>query len=484
MISKIESLSEISNLYSDPESVCNSVNTILKRINLSSALVSGKAHQRSKRSVSIMYILIVMRLLAGNSSIHKWWQNNFYNFIQSGKNGFYRFMNRPLTDWRLMLSSISQKYRETIDQYGTTRPKTEACFIVDDTTIEKTGKRIEGISRVHDHISDDYVLGYKMLVLAFNDGVATQACDFSLHRESKQSNYGLKKKELKNYRQIQHSQCNPDSARVSELNTTKLDSILMMLKRAIRNKFQAKYLLADSWFSHPEFIKNMREVTKNRVHYLGIGRKSDSRYKVKGVGWKIEHLINRYSRISNRKNAEYNCNYFSVKATIHDCPVKLLFARQVGCEKWNFIITTDMDISFVKAYELYQVRWTIEVLFKECKQYFKLGKCQSEHFNAQIADCTIALITHTLISLENRFSNYETLGGLFEDIKDQITMMTLWERIIKMILKIVKAIAALIGESMFELVRRLIIMNHGALKRLFINLKELSNNFENTYCIN
>lgn len=123
MISKIESLSEISNLYSDPESVCNSINIILKRINLSSALLSGKAHQRSKRSTSIMYILIVMRLLAGNCSIHKWWQNNFYNFIQSGKNGFYRFMNRPLTDWRLMLSSISQKYRETIDQYGTTKPK-------------------------------------------------------------------------------------------------------------------------------------------------------------------------------------------------------------------------------------------------------------------------------------------------------------------------------------------------------------------------
>lgn len=483
MISKIESLSEISNLYSDPESVCNSINIILKRINLSSALLSGKAHQRSKRSTSIMYILIVMRLLSGNYSIHKWWQNNFYNFIQSGKNGFYRFMNRPLTDWRLMLSSISQKYRETIDQYGTTKPKTEACFIVDDTTIEKTGKRIEGISMVHDHTNDDYVLGYKMLVLAFNDGVATQACDFSLHRESKNNDYGLSKKELKNYRQLQHNPGNPDSTRVSELNTTKLENTLLMLKRAIRNKFHAKYLLADSWFSHPEFIKNVRETTKNRIHYLGIGRQGDSRYKVKGVGWKTGHLINRYSRISNRKNAEYNCNYFSVKATIHDCPVKLFFIKQIGYEKWNFIITTDMDISFVKAYELYQVRWTIEVLFKECKQYFKLGKCQSEHFNAQVADCTIALITHTLISLENRFSNYETLGGLFEEIKEQITMMTLWERIIKLILKVVMAIATVTGESIFELVKRLIIMNHGALKELFISLKKLLNNPEYSFCI-
>ena len=126
-----------------------------------------------------------------------------------------------------------------------------------------------------------------------------------------------------------------------------------------------------------------------------------------------------------------------------------------------------MNMMFEKAYELYQVRWTIEVLFKECKQYFKLGKCQSEHFNEQVADCTIALITHTLVSLENRFSNYETLGGLYSDIEDQLSFMTLWERIIELVIKIMKAISALISETIYELMRRLIVNNHGELQSLF-----------------
>jgi len=47
----------------------------------------------------------------------------------------------------------------------------------------------------------------------------------------------------------------------------------------------------------------------------------------------------------------------------------------------------------------------------------------------------------------------------------------------------VMAIATVTGESIFELVRRLIIMNHGALKELFISLKKLLNNPEYSFCI-
>ena len=75
------------------------------------------------------------------------------------------------------------------------------------------------------------------------------------------------------------------------------------------------------------------------------------------------------------------------------------------------------------------------------------------------------------MSLENRFSNYETLGGLFVDIADQLTLMTLWQRIINLIVKIMKAISVLISEPIFELTRRLIVNNHGELKNLFEIIK-------------
>ncbi|EJW97471.1 hypothetical protein EVA_14423, partial [gut metagenome] len=33
-----------------------------------------------------------------------------------------------------------------------------------------------------------------------------------------------------------------------------------------------------------------------------------------------------------------------------------------------------MEMGFVRAFELYQMRWNIEVLNKECKRYLALGK--------------------------------------------------------------------------------------------------------------
>jgi len=471
MIPKIDSLSEISNLYSNPDAVCNTVSTIFRRLNITNALASGKGFQKSGKSVSILFILIIMRLLKGNHSVHSFWKNNFFHFIESGKNSCYRFLNRPQTDWRRVLAYASLKYRSTVEECSLSKPKTEACFIIDDTVLEKTGFSMEGISRVYDHNKNACVLGYKMLVLGYNDGTTTQACDFSLHRENSKNNYGLTRRERLKKREDSHNTKHPDFERIKELDMTKLDSALLMLKRAIRNKFKAKYLLADSWFSSAEFIKNIKKVSKNSVDYLGIGRKDAVRYKVNGVGWTPKQIIERYSRMRTKRNCKYSCEYFIIKCTIHDCQVKLFFIRNINGKDWNFIITTDMNISFEKAYELYQVRWTIEVLFKECKQYFNLGKCQAEHFNEQIADCTIVLITHTLISLENRFANYETLGGLFVDIEDQLTIMTLWQRILALIIKVIKAISQLTGESIFELVRRLIVMNHGELKSLFNIIK-------------
>lgn len=471
MIPKIDSLSEISNLYSNPESVCNTVSTIFRRLNITRALASGNGFQKSGRSVSLLFILIMMRMLKGNHSIHSLWKNNFHQFIESGKNGFYRFLNRPQTNWRRVLAYASLKYRSTVKEQGLSTPKTEACFIIDDTLLEKTGFGIEGISRVYDHNQNACVLGYKMLVLGYNDGITTQACDFSLHRENAQNHYGLSRRERLKQREVSFDTTHVDLERRRELDITKLESTLHMLKRALHNKFRAKYLLADSWFSSAEFIKNVKRISNNSVDYLGIGRKDSARYKVNGVGWTPRQLIERYSRKRTRRNSKYNCEYFIITCSIHDCPVKLFFIRNINGREWSFIITSDMSISFENAYELYQVRWTIEVLFKECKQYFNLGKCQSVHFNEQIADCTIVLITHTLVSLENRFSNYETLGGLFVDIEDQLTIMTLWQRIIKLVLRIMKAISKLISEPIYELVRRLIVMNHGELKSMFNIIK-------------
>ena len=67
--------------------------------------------------------------------------------------------------------------------------------------------------------------------------------------------------------------------------------------------------------------------------------------------------------------------------------------------------------------EIYQPRWTIAVFFKDAKQLLDLGKCQSNDFNAQIADATITLVQYILLTLKYRIENYESKIGMFAEIK-------------------------------------------------------------------
>ena len=99
------------------------------------------------------------------------------------------------------------------------------------------------------------------------------------------------------------------------------------------------------------------------------------------------------------------------------------------------LLTTNLTLSFAEAIELYQIRWTIEVLYKECKQYLRLGGSQNTDFDGQIADATITLATHTILSLQKRFSAYETMGELFRETQQQLLELTLWERLIKVFIK-------------------------------------------------
>ena len=85
-------------------------------------------------------------------------------------------------------------------------------------------------------------------------------------------------------------------------------------------------------------------------------------------------------------------------------------------------------MNFVRAFEFYERRWGIEVIFKECRGYLGLGKCQSRSYNAQIADTTLCFMMYQMLSLAKRFSEYETLGALFRSERDRLQVLTLWSR--------------------------------------------------------
>jgi hypothetical protein len=109
-------------------------------------------------------------------------------------NTMYRLMNNPAISWRSMLLSFARQFLRYVRTKGEDNGK-EKCFILNDTDIPKTGKTIEGVSRIYNHVKHCFIYGFKSLVLCYWDGKSLISCDFSLHRESKHKNNGLNAKE-------------------------------------------------------------------------------------------------------------------------------------------------------------------------------------------------------------------------------------------------------------------------------------------------
>ena len=110
----------------------------------------------------------------------------------------------------------------------------------------------------------------------------------------------------------------------------------------------------------------------------------------------------------------------------------------------------------MKMIEIYQIRWSIEVFFKESKQLLNLGRCQSNNFDAHIADITMTMIQYILISMRYRFDTYETKWGVFKHISGQTIQYRLSERLWGLFIELLTVIEKLFdGIDEMELIEKI-----------------------------
>ena len=158
--------------------------------------------------------------------------------------------------------------------------------------------------------------------------------------------------------------------------------------------------------------------------------------------------------IANSRERMY---YKETVVSLNGQPLKMFFSRQGKNGKWRVFITTDMELSFLKMIEIYQIRWSIEVFFKESKQLLGLGRCQSNDFDAQIADTTITMVQYILLTLKYRYEHYESKGGLFANVKEGIIQSRLNERLWGLFIELLRIIELLFdGVDEIEILERIL----------------------------
>lgn len=458
MATKLAKLDELQNVLSDTNDAIRGIKQFMKPFALSTTLKSFDIIKQKGFNVTDVLIWLCIIQVRGQSIFQSTRQCLDHLLISGEKCVYYRLMENPGINWRRLYEKIVLRYYEIV------RTKAEPlatgairCFIIDDTLIEKTGKQIEGVSKVHDHVTNSFVLGLKMLLLAYWDGKNLLSIDYSLHREKgKKKNYGLTNKELRKQKSKNREKDSYAAERKAELDQSKIDIAIQMLKRACKLGLHADYVLTDSWFTCIDLIKTVRLMQKGIVHFLGMIVMNRHKFDYKGKSYTTAGLISLLERNSSQYSRKYKCRYIDVVVLHQGIEMRLFLVKYGNKGKFRAIVTTNLKLRFTEMMEIYKIRWSIEVLFKECKQYLRLGKCQSTNFDAQIASITITLITHTVLTLEKRFNAYQTMGALFRETQQQLLSQTLWERINEVILDLIRFLLELCEIDIDELMERIL----------------------------
>ena len=233
--------------------------------------------------------------------------------------------------------------------------------------------------------------------------------------------------------------------------------LLDMVKNAIRNKIPFDYLLVDSWFTCTELVDFVYHRHK-KFHLLGMAKMGNTKYMTTNWGELSAKAI--ITKLKAKKEVKYSRHYRShyaeIEVVLRKRSVKLFFCKRSKKEAWKVLLTTDLSLRFMRAYEIYSMRWSIEVFFSDSKRLLGLADCSSRDFSAHIAHVSLVMILYNILASIKRTLNYDTIGGLFGDMYLGVHELTVVEMIWAIIIEVVAIVSELIGADSDELTIQII----------------------------
>ena len=428
-------ISELKTYFSSTDKSIQTLFTVLRSLNLLNKVFQSVDKINSQYSGPQKLMLLLLFPLFDIKDISHFKERALHKLLHCGKDAFYRFIDNPAFSWRTLTYHINLRLFKQVEKSShLNETKPVKCLIADDTDLPKHGRCFELLSRIYSHVTNSFNYGFKGLFLGYHDGTSFFGLDFSLHGEKgdeKKQNYkpyGLTNKQQQARYRKERDVASAGKQRVNEYFKTKTEMLIEMIKTAIMQGIRFDYLLTDSWFTNFELV---RFIASRRIkcHFLGMVKRGKMQYLYKGLSLNFSEILNRLKRSKMKYHKRINCYSYEATVDLKGIEVKLFFCRMGKHGSWHGLLTTNTKLTFEEAFRIYSTRWTIEVYFKESKQYLGLGKCQSQDFDAQIAATTIAMLQYNLFSVAKRFECYESFGALFRAAKSEILELNVKERI-------------------------------------------------------
>lgn len=137
-----ENLKEIENVF---QSHGFSINSIIQNVRKKFKFRS-LCHQvgfKKQQGYSVTDILTL--------SVHALYKRSYQNMAGMKKDAFYRLKNNERLPWRNLLLAVAKQFQMLVNPNK--KVAENAAFIIDDTVDARTGRKIENISFIHDHVA-------------------------------------------------------------------------------------------------------------------------------------------------------------------------------------------------------------------------------------------------------------------------------------------------------------------------------------------
>ena len=428
-----------------------------KALKLSEGLSEFKWFKTRGYDFKMVLALLVSMVVSSDKTVNSYLNSPTGEGSTMGKDVFYRLKNSSIICWRMLMWHLVHRFLTVTSKDSDVDDTSSRYLIFDDTTLSKTGKRIEKIGKVWDHVTNSYVLGFKLLVMMYWDGKSSIPLDFSLHREkgkNQERPFGMSKKQIRKQYSCKRIKDSYTAKRVEELDTNKIQMVLRMFFTAIYRGLRVDYVLVDSWFTCDALIQAIRGVKDKEVHLIGMYKFAKTKFEYQGKSLTHAQINNMLGKARRCRSLGYQ--YKQAKVLYQGVEICLFFSRRGKNDKWKVLLTTDTKLTFKGLIGHYQVRWVVEVFNRESKQLLNLGRCQSSNFDAQVAETTISMIAYLLLTLRFRYDNYESKGALYRSMNADVLRETLDRRLWGLFIELVCSVCEVLEMDADDLLEKML----------------------------
>ena len=405
------------------EQILSAINTTLKNpiyqtlqlLNIKSILKSANFVKKREGVAPYLVVLHFVYMLVMNKKIATFIHQSNESFK---KDTYYRLLQNSSYNWRKLLSLTTHKILKLLHKVqDATSIK---VFIVDDTVEGKTGKYVEG-SRdgLWSNKEKRTIRGINSVSLNYSDGYSNFMLDFAISM----GNHARIK--LEEFTQELDRKTTAYKRRV-EIMEGKSQIAIDMVKRAIKSGIYADYLLVDSWYSKPIFIKEMNDMGLKVISRIANNNKI---WNFTGKEKTLNAIYEKSKKVTSEKMGKYGkkiqFTYFSVVVEHKNAgKIKIVFLKT--SDNLIPIASTDLEINDEAIIEIYKRRWDIEQGYKELREHFGFGKEENRIYEALIARMTLSFFAYNIVSYINRISHEpKTIGGLFKDLECELYTLSI-----------------------------------------------------------